>query len=415
MKNDEKKIFFYWSPHFSMLMSDLDKYVKQLEELEPHVQTYGKDWLRTWDMNDETLKSTLIASWALEDLIQKNVDCRIFHSGLGASIFRDKSTRTRFSYMSATSMLGLTFADLDENKSQIAHGETVRETATMISFFTEAIGIRDDLYLGAGHKYMLEVGESITESTEKKVLMKRPCIINLQCDEDHPTQAMADLSHLVKHFGSLEALKGKKIVMSWAYSPSYGKPLSVPQGFIALLSRFGTNLVLAHPEGYDLIPEIIEITKQNAAKSGGSFEIVHDMKKAFVGADVVYPKSWAPMWISAKRTEQLKNKDYDGLKATESQCLELNKKYIDWQCDDEMMATTNKALYMHCLPADISGLSCERGEITNECFQKNRLDTYFEASHKPFVIASMIMHCKCKSVAGAIKGIIARNAKNQEF
>ena len=312
-------------------------------------------------------------------------------------------------------MLGLTFADLDENKSQIAHGETVRETATMISFFTEAIGIRDDLYLGAGHKYMLEVGESITESTEKKVLMKRPCIINLQCDEDHPTQAMADLSHLVKHFGSLEALKGKKIVMSWAYSPSYGKPLSVPQGFIALLSRFGTNLVLAHPEGYDLIPEIIEITKQNAAKSGGSFEIVHDMKKAFVGADVVYPKSWAPMWISAKRTEQLKNKDYEGLKATETQCLELNKKYIDWQCDDEMMATTNKALYMHCLPADISGLSCERGEITNECFQKNRLDTYFEASHKPFVIASMIMHCKCKSVAGAIKGIVKRNARNQEF
>jgi knotted carbamoyltransferase YgeW len=317
--------------------------------------------------------------------------------------------------MSATSLLGLSPADLDEGKSQISHGETVRETATMMSFFTEAIGIRDDLYLGAGHKYMLEVAESITESTEKKVLMKRPCIINLQCDEDHPTQAMADLSHLVKHFGSLEALKGKKIVMSWAYSPSYGKPLSVPQGFIALLSRFGTNLVLAHPEGYDLIPEIIQITKDNAQKYGGSFEITHNMKEAFVGADVVYPKSWAPMFISAKRTEQLKKKDYDGLKVTEKECLELTKKFIDWQCDDEMMATTNHALYMHCLPADISGLSCERGEITNDCFQKNRLDTYFEASHKPFIIASMIMHCKCKSVATAIKGIVARNHKNQEF
>ncbi|EAY14745.1 carbamoyl transferase Z4209, putative [Trichomonas vaginalis G3] len=398
-------------------MSALDGYVQELEKLDGKICTYGKDWLRTWDMNDETIRSTLNCSWALEELIKNNVSCKIFKSGLGASIFRDNSTRTRFSFASATSMLGLSLSDLDEGKSQISHGETVRETATMISFFTEAIGIRDDLYLGAGHKYMLEVGESITESAEKKVLFKRPCIINLQCDEDHPTQAMADLSHLVKVFGSLEALRGKKIVMSWAYSPSYGKPLSVPQGFIALLSRFGTNLVLAHPEGYDLIPEIIEITKKNAEKAGGSFEISHNMREAFKGADVVYPKSWAPMWISEKRTQQLKKKDYDGLKATEKECLELNKKYIDWQCDDEMMATTKdgKALYMHCLPADISGLSCERGEITNECFQKNRLDTYFEASHKPFIIASMIMHCKCKSVAGAIKGIIARNEKNQEF
>ena len=366
-------------------------------------------------MTDEEIKSTLIASWALEDLIKENVSCRIFNQGLGASIFRDNSTRTRFSFMSATSLLGLTPSDLDEGKSQIAHGETVRETATMISFLTEVIGIRDDLYLGAGHTYQVEVADSLTESFEKKVLYKRPCVINLQCDEDHPTQSMADLSHLVKHFGSIEALKGKKIVMSWAYSPSYGKPLSVPQGFIALLSRFGTNLVLAHPETYDLIDEIVEITKENARKSGGTFTISHNMREAFVGADVVYPKSWAPKFITARKTEQLKKKDYEGLKVTERECLELHKKYIDWQCDDEMMATTNNALYMHCLPADISGLSCERGEITNECFQKHRLDTYFEASHKPYIIASMIMHCKCKSVAEAIKGIVARNEKCQEF
>ena len=274
--------------------------------------------------------STLNCSWALEELIRKNVSCKIFNGGLAASIFRDNSTRTRFSFMSAASLLGLTPSDLDEGKSQISHGETVRETATMISFFTECIGIRDDLYLGAGHTYMLEVASSITESHERNVLMKRPCIVNLQCDQDHPTQAMADLSHLVKHFGSIEALKGKKIVMSWAYSPSYGKPLSVPQSIIALLSRFGTNLVLAHPEGYDLIPEIVEIARQNAEKSGGTFEITHDMKAAFVGADVVYPKSWAPMFISARRTEQLKAKDYDGLKVTEKECLELNKKFIDW-------------------------------------------------------------------------------------
>lgn len=393
----------------------VDSYIATLEELAPKVNTYGGDWLRTWDMSDEVLKSTLYCSWALEELIKQNISCRIFNGGLAASIFRDNSTRTRFSFMSSASILGLTPSDLDEGKSQISHGETVRETATMISFFTECIGIRDDLYLGAGHRYQIEVGESITESHEKGILNKRPCIINLQCDEDHPTQAMADLSHLVKHFGSIEALKGKKVVMSWAYSPSYGKPLSVPQGFIALMARFGCNLVLAHPPEYGVVPEIVDITKKFCEKSGGSFELTNDFKKAFVGADVIYPKSWAPMYITARKTEQLTNKDYEGLKATEKECLELNKKYMDWECNDELMATTNNALYMHCLPADISGLSCEHGEITNECFQKHRQDTYFEASHKPFVIASMIMHCKCKNVANAIKGIKARNEKAQEF
>jgi len=71
------------------------------------------------------------------------------------------------------------------------------------------------------------------------VLTSRPAVVNLQSDIDHPTQAMADFLHLSHHFGGLEKLHGKKIAMTWAYSPSYGKPLSVPQGIIGLASRFG--------------------------------------------------------------------------------------------------------------------------------------------------------------------------------
>ncbi len=90
------------------------------------------------------------------------------------------------------------------------------------------------------------------------VLHQRPVVVNLQCDMDHPTQSMADLQHLVQTFGSLDQLKGKKIAMTWAYSPSYGKPLSVPQGIISLMTRFGMDVALAHPEGYDLVPECME-------------------------------------------------------------------------------------------------------------------------------------------------------------
>src|SRR5512137_706766 len=160
----------------------------------------------------------------------------------------------------------------------------------MISFLTEVIGIRDDMFLGEGNAYMREVGRAVQEGFEKGVLHQRPSVINLQCDVDHPTQVLADLLHLKREFGSLEALRGKKIAMTWAYSPSYGKPLSVPQGVITLMTRFGMEVVLAHPQGYDLQPETLQIAGRHAAASGGSFRQVGSMAEAFAGADIVYPK-----------------------------------------------------------------------------------------------------------------------------
>jgi ornithine carbamoyltransferase len=108
------------------------------------------------------------------------------------SIFRDKSTRTRYAFRSGCNTLGLMTEELDESTSQIAHGETVRETAAMIAFLSEVIGIRDDMFLGEGHKYMVEVAASLDESYREGVIAQRPAVVNLQCDLDHPTQSMAD-------------------------------------------------------------------------------------------------------------------------------------------------------------------------------------------------------------------------------
>ena len=218
--------------------------IERLKELKAGL--YKKDFLLTWEKSADDLKMILEVAEILKELRDENISPKVFSSGLAVSIFRDNSTRTRFSYASAANLLGLEVQDMDEEKSQIAHGETVRETANMISFLTDVIGIRDDMYLGEGNKYMREVADALDEGFEQKVLPKRPGIVNLQCDMDHPTQSMADLLHLKKEFGGLENLKGKKLVMSWAYSPSYGKPLSVPQGIIALMSRFGMDVVLAH-------------------------------------------------------------------------------------------------------------------------------------------------------------------------
>ena len=299
-------------------------------------------------------------------------------------------------------------SELDEVKSQIAHGETVRETANMISFLTEVIGIRDDMYPGEGHTYMQEVADAVSEGHSNGLLAQRPTLVNLQCDLDHPTQSLSDLLKLKDYFGSWEALKGKKIAMSWAYSPSYGKPLSVPQGVINLMTRFGMEVVLAHPEGYDLLPETMVSADRFARESGGSFRYTNSMQDAFQNADIVYPKSWAPMAVMQQRTALLKQGDKQGLKDLEVSCLAENKRHTDWECTEDMMKLTKdgNALYEHCLPADISGVSCEQGEVAQSVFERYRLHTYQEAGYKPFVIAAMILNSKIENAAAKLKSFI---------
>jgi len=372
---------------------------------------FRKDFLITWEHPRQEIEAILSLASVLKGLHQEGISYRVFETGLAISIFRDNSTRTRFSFASAANALGLGLADLDEEKSQIAHGETVRETANMISFLAEVIGIRDDMFLGEGNRYMREVGAALTEGAGAGVLHRRPSVINLQCDVDHPTQALADLAWLKEHFGGLERLEGKKLAMTWAYSPSYGKPLSVPQGVIGLMTRFGMDVTLAHPEGYGLVPEVLEVARENAAQGGGSFQVATSMEEAFRGADVVYPKSWAPYHVMQRRTQLLQEGDRPGLAALEKECLASNARFVDWQCDRAKMDLTRdrKALYMHCLPADISGVSCERGEVSAEVFEQYRIPTYRQAGYKPFVISALMFLTRVKDPAARIASLVERS------
>jgi knotted carbamoyltransferase YgeW len=374
---------------------------------------YLSDFFLTWDKSVDELKAIFEVAEIFRSMRGQNISPKLFDSGLGISIFRDNSTRTRFSFASACNMLGLEVQDLDESTSQIAHGETVRETANMISFMADVIGIRDDMYIGKGHTYMKEVADSVQEGFDDGILEQRPTLINLQCDIDHPTQSMADLLHLINHFGSIENLKGKKIAMSWAYSPSYGKPLSVPQGVIGLFSRFGMDVVLAHPEGYNVMKDVEDIAKRNATASGGSFRRVDSMAEAFQDADIVYPKSWAPFAVMEERTQLVSDGKLDQLDSLEQKCLLNNAKYKDWECTEELMALTKdkKALYMHCLPADISGVSCDEGEVVPSVFDRYRVDMYKEASYKPYVIAAMMFLSKFKNPTEKLHEILKRDSK----
>lgn len=369
---------------------------------------YLNDFLLTWDKSEDEIAATLQTAEILRALRQNNVSSRVFETGLAISIFRDQSTRTRFSFASACNLLGLAIQELDEEKSQVAHGETVRETANMISFLTEVIGIRDDIYIGEGHTHMQEVARAVSQGHQEGVLPQRPTLVNLQCDIDHPTQTMSDALHLINVFGGVEKLKGKKIAMAWAYSPSYGKPLSVPQGIIGLMTRYGMDVVLAHPDGYSLMPEVLEIAQKNSGQSGGSFSQVTRMAEAFEDADIVYPKSWAPFSVMQERTRLLQDGDRKGLQALEKRCLEINKNHIDWECTEKLMKSTRQgqALYMHCLPADISGVSCQSGEVEASVFERYRIPQYNQAGYKPYIIAAMIFLSKFEKPAEKLSELL---------
>jgi knotted carbamoyltransferase YgeW len=389
-----------------MAYEKIEAQIKALSSFE--VDCFDGDFLLTWEHRDSTIRAVLLIAEILEAMTREGLSVRQFDNGLGISIFRDKSTRTRYAYRAGCNLLGLMTEELDETTSQISHGETVRETATMIGFLTEVVGIRDDMFLGEGDRYQREVGASLDESYREGVLMQRPAVLNLQSDLDHPTQSLADLRHLAARFGGLDALRGRKIAMTWAYSPSYGKPLSVPQGIITLMTRFGMEVVLAHPEGYDLVGDTLRIARDFASASGGHFTVADSMAAAFDQADIVYPKSWAPAWIMRERTRLLRAGEQAELADLERQALANNARHKDWESTDDLMRRTRdgQGLYMHCLPADVTGVSCAAGEVSRDVFERHRLDTYREAGYKPFVVAALILATRFRDPAAALERCI---------
>ena len=162
-----------------------------------------------------------------------------------------------------------------------------------------------------------------------------------------------------------------------------------------------------------MIQEVVDIAHENAQTNGGKFSVTHSMEDDFKDADIVYPKSWAPMAVMQSRTKFLMKGDKNSLRDLETACLQNNAKYKHWECDEDKMILTKhgEALYMHCLPADISGVSCKSGEVQKEVFEKYRIKTYIEAGYKPYIIAAMILANRFSNPADTLTNIIMKNQK----
>jgi ornithine carbamoyltransferase len=309
----------------------------------------GRDWITTEEWTGAELDVMLDVSAGLKRKFRGRVPHRYLPDQTIFLMFFDKSTRTRNSFEAGLTQLGGHAHFLTADAMQVSHGESAKDTGIILSSYGHAIAIRHDLIPGEGNAYMREVAKWAAAP-----------VINMQCDVDHPCQTLADLMTIRELRG--RDLRGLKIAVSWAYAPSYAKPLSVPQGLIMLLPRFGMDVVLAHPPEYRLMPETMRAAQANAVRGGGKFRLVDDMDEAFRDADVVIPKSWGCLDTMGSRPEE---------------SLRIAKQYTNWICDARRMSLAERhALYMHPLPAD-------RGnEVTDEVIDGPRSVVYAEAENR---------------------------------
>ena len=187
---------------------------------------FGRSLLTTHDWTTEELSALMAVAEQFERLDRAGVRVHLLADELAYAMFFDNSTRTKSAWAGAAARLGMHPVIVDGSSTQVAHGETAAETGAMLGMNAHALGVRHDLILGEGNAFMRDVLAGISgylaDSHDERVVP----VVNLQCDIDHPTQALADLLWLREHFGGDVA--GRRITMSWAYSPSYAKPLSVP-------------------------------------------------------------------------------------------------------------------------------------------------------------------------------------------
>lgn len=308
----------------------------------------GKDYISTQDWSDDEIELALATASELKQKFKQEQPHRYLPDKTIFLLFFDKSTRTRNSFEAGITQLGGHAHFIDASTSQIAHGESPKDTGIILSSYGHGIAVRHDLVPGEGNRYMREIAK----------WAERP-VINMQCDVDHPCQTLADLMTIREILG--QDLRGRKIAVSWAYAPSYAKPMSVPQGLIMLMPRFGLDVVLAHPPEYKLMEPTLQHARENARKAGVKFEIMDSMEEAFEDADIVYPKSWG--------IESLFHKP--------GEALEISKTYRNWICDEKLMELTKKdSIYMHCLPAD-------RGnEVTDAVIDGSHSVIYQEAENR---------------------------------
>jgi ornithine carbamoyltransferase len=278
----------------------------------------GKHFITLQEWTNDEIETLLEVSYDLKKSFAMGDPTPCLRYKTVFLMFFEQSTRTRNSMEAGIFQLGGQGIFLDTSTMQIAHGEIAKDTAVILSRYGHGIACRNCGW-EVGNKYLREMAGWSTVP-----------VMNLQCDLYHPMQGIADLMTMREKVGDL---RGTRVSVIWAYATSHKKPVSVPVTQILLFPRFGIDVTLAHPEGFELPDWAVRQAKENAEKNGGSVTVTHDMEEAYRDAHIVIPKNWGS-WVSQKGDDQ----------------LAANK---NWKCTEKMMKLAERnVMYMHALPAD---------------------------------------------------------------
>jgi N-acetylornithine carbamoyltransferase len=284
---------------------------------------HGRDLIGDLDFSKEEVESVLDVAFDLKRKRALKELTPYLRDRVLAMLFFFSSTRTRGSFEAGMAHLGGHAAFIESKTTQISHGDTPKEIGEIFGRYFDGIAIRH-VDWGIGNGYLNAVAK-----------YSRAPVLNMQCDIYHPFQCLADLMTIIEKKG--RDLRRKKMVVSWAYAASYQKPMSVPQSLILQMPRFGMDVVLAHPPEFKLMPEIMDMAREQARKFGTGFEVVEDMDEAVKDADIVYAKSWGAM-VHTQDVEE---------------GARIIKQYESWITDERKMGLAKPdAIYMHPLPAD---------------------------------------------------------------
>ncbi len=295
------------------------------------VDLSGRDLITTQDWSIDELEATLKTARDLKVKYRRGAVPPILRNKTFFMLFYAPSTRTRAAFEAGMTYLGGHAQYIDVSTTRLGSGEAAKDVAKMYEKYGHGLGVR---ILDSAIDYVYGAGVSVVREYAKYSEIP---VINMACCTYHPTQGLADLMTTQEYLGKV---KGKKYVIMWGYAKSFRGVCSIQEESL-IMSRFGMDVVLAHPPGFEIDSKIIEQSKKNAKHAGSEFSVTNDMKSALEGAHAVFPRNWASNGLLAVGASKF-GKERE---------LELHEKYRDWRLTEELVDRMEKrGIVTHVLP-----------------------------------------------------------------
>lgn len=295
------------------------------------VDLAGKDLITTQDWSLDELRATLKVARELKMKYRRGRVPPLLRNKTFFMLFYAPSTRTRAAFEAGMTYLGGHAQYIDVSTTRLGSGEAPKDVAKMYEKYGHGLGIR---ILDSAIDYVYGAGVSVVREYAEHAEIP---VINMACCTYHPTQGLADLMTVQESLGKVQ---GKKYVIMWGYAKSFRGRCSIQEEAL-IMPRFGMDVVLAHPPGFEIDPKIVETAKSNATEAGGSFQVSNDLKSAIEGAHAVFPRNWASYELL----------QVGASKFGKEREMELHEKYRNWTFNQDLLDRMDrKAVVTHVLP-----------------------------------------------------------------